>query len=745
MHELVLTGCNPEPLADYLKALGVLRLVAEQAGGEVRGNWQNNGFVLSSPLDRTSLLGFFTERYSPTPILAAWNGGGGLFMRRGSKDPETGKARFDKPTEMTRATDAIAASKASRLEPIRTFVHFCQQAVQEQGLETVPKPDEKRRLLATLRDNADDQALAWLDAVVMVGERDARFPPLLGTGGNDGALDFANNLHRRLSEIMDVDTGAPTEASVAWLDGALFGDPVPGLVSAAVGQYDPASAGGANRNEGFGVNSSIVNPWDFILMMEGALVLASAATRRMESSTGGALSYPFTVRTTGAGAASIAETDGASSASRAEIWLPLWSRPAAWSEVQRLFAEGRATVGRRPAVDAVDFARALGTLGVDRGVSSFVRYGFLKRNGLAYFATPLGRWTVQRRTVLDLISPALDRWIAQSRREVSGSESPATQRAAGNVLARSLLDLGRGKQQPSQVQAVLVALANLEAVCARSPSLRAKVRPVPPLPKRWMDRADDGSPEYRLARSLAESDLRRRIAVLELRRRYDWSARNDPGVVWRRGLLVDALIAVIRRQAVELSMVRVARSQAPELAMEGLEPKFGGAEALSDDIQRFLNAELDDEKIASLAEALSLVGLQPKKTSSIHPKVSQLPIDPLWAMAALAWDQRRLDSSDDANPRRIQGLIASGTKGDANALSRTAMRRLQSGTLRHERGESYASGDRGIPVGTQYATPSRTRRVIASLAFPLADRTLVSLTSVVFGRESSDAITVETS
>ena len=27
-HEIVLTGCTPEPLMSYLKALGVLRLVA---------------------------------------------------------------------------------------------------------------------------------------------------------------------------------------------------------------------------------------------------------------------------------------------------------------------------------------------------------------------------------------------------------------------------------------------------------------------------------------------------------------------------------------------------------------------------------------------------------------------------------------------------------------------------------------------------------------------------------------------
>ena len=35
MGELRLDGCTPEPLMSYLKALGVLRMVAEQTDGSV--------------------------------------------------------------------------------------------------------------------------------------------------------------------------------------------------------------------------------------------------------------------------------------------------------------------------------------------------------------------------------------------------------------------------------------------------------------------------------------------------------------------------------------------------------------------------------------------------------------------------------------------------------------------------------------------------------------------------------------
>ena len=68
-----LNGCAPAPLAHYLKALGMLRLVAEQADPEARGWWEGERFLLATHLDEDELLGFFLERYEPTPLVAPWN------------------------------------------------------------------------------------------------------------------------------------------------------------------------------------------------------------------------------------------------------------------------------------------------------------------------------------------------------------------------------------------------------------------------------------------------------------------------------------------------------------------------------------------------------------------------------------------------------------------------------------------------------------------------------------------------
>lgn len=79
--EIVLHGCSPTPLASYLKALAVLRLVAEQAEDpDATGFWCNDAFVLRTRLREEDLVAFFLDRYQPTPIVAPWNGGSGFFQ-----------------------------------------------------------------------------------------------------------------------------------------------------------------------------------------------------------------------------------------------------------------------------------------------------------------------------------------------------------------------------------------------------------------------------------------------------------------------------------------------------------------------------------------------------------------------------------------------------------------------------------------------------------------------------------------
>ena len=46
MNTIILEGCTPEPLMSYLKALGILRIIAEQKDPDARGCWRDGAFKI---------------------------------------------------------------------------------------------------------------------------------------------------------------------------------------------------------------------------------------------------------------------------------------------------------------------------------------------------------------------------------------------------------------------------------------------------------------------------------------------------------------------------------------------------------------------------------------------------------------------------------------------------------------------------------------------------------------------------
>ena len=599
MFELALTGCAPAPLASYLKALGILRLVAEQADAQVRGRWQGGRFVLSSALDADGLRAFSLDRYTPTPIVAPWNGGSGFY-----------------PGDNRIAIEALTAAAAvPRFAGYAATIVTAARVRDACGLQASPKKEEKDRFLLRLRAVLSDDALAWFDAAVLLGGQKSLYPPLLGTGGNDGRLDFTNNFMQRLLDLIDPQTGRATPASGAFLDEALFGEAVPGLASVAVGQFAPGAAGGPNATTG-PEGGSRVNPWEFVLMLEGALVFAAAATRRNETDDSAALSFPFTVRATAAGSGHAALKDEGSS--RAELWMPLWGRPAGFAEVRGLLAEGRVTLGRRPARDGLDFIRAVSKLGVDRGISRFQRYGLMQRAGKAFLATPLTQVRVERNARAELIDQ-LDAggWLQSFRRRARHAEAPARLASIGRRLDQALFDLAApaGKTEtrdPARVQAALMALGDVVHYLAHSPKAREVVRSLPRLRTDWARDAEDASAEFCLAAAIAglgggtgarsgdSPPLLAHIApVADHGGR--WAETSQQRVVWGEGSLV----------------IDAERAGATD------KPLAGGPEADLAAIAAFLAAATDDERIEALVRGLALVEerwwLQRRDTTPVLP------------------------------------------------------------------------------------------------------------------------------
>ena len=146
MAEIVLAGCAPIPLASYLKALGVFRLVAEQKDKNTRGCWRDETFVLDTILTTEELVRFFLHEYRPSPIVSPWNGGSGFYFREGKsgeKDPATGKkiktGVRDEPTAATRIVSSFAETKSNdRLALYGAVISQTQSALRALGWDEAP-------------------------------------------------------------------------------------------------------------------------------------------------------------------------------------------------------------------------------------------------------------------------------------------------------------------------------------------------------------------------------------------------------------------------------------------------------------------------------------------------------------------------------------------------------------------------------------------------------------------------------
>ncbi|MEX0717509.1 MAG: type I-U CRISPR-associated protein Csx17 [Planctomycetaceae bacterium] len=594
MPDIALTGCTPEPLMNYLKALGIFRLVAEQADSEARLSWSGGVAHLSTALDHDGLARFFLEAYEPTPIVGPWNGGSGFY--------EGGSAPLD---AIARSTVDRLTTYRSTINQIRTFVP-----------KSKPKDTEKASLLTRCRAELADVLVPWLDACFVLGEDGPAYFPLLGTGGNDGRLEFTNNFMQRLADAIPfAEEAQSTSRTTQLLRSSLFDDALPELTKSAVGQFNPGGIGGPNGTQGKFEAASAVNPWDFILMIEGALLLAGAVARRLGSTALSRSVFPFTVETVAVGYGSSATNEETRDGSRAEIWLPLWSNPTSFEEAKHLFAEGRAQLGRRQASNAVEFALAVNLLGIDRGIGSFTRYGLLKRNGLAFLAAPIGRILVTHRPQARLLDdPPLVSWIDRLRAACRDkNRTPVRYQSALRHIDRSMYEFAvrseRGND-PKYLLEVLRALGSAERTMADGLAFceDKHIRPMSGLSPQWLiDAAPSGDAgrEFRLAASLASIMAERKTELGGLRTHLEpvvqaskwvnWSP-GSTSAVWSRRPLAENLSAVLVRRLMESDRAGVSGCALRARVFAPL-----------NDVIAFIDERTDDEALADLL--WGLIGL----------------------------------------------------------------------------------------------------------------------------------------
>ena len=703
IHEL--GGCAPAPLAHYLKALGVLRLVAEQVDDNVRGWWEADRFRLASKLSLEEIEEFFLHDYQPTPMFNPWGARSGYFEGSSEKS-----ARTD--------LEKIKSSKLPRLEMFCKAVETVRSVICSTTDGRKPSDNEKEKFILALRLNARKTSSLWLDTVIaVIGAGDdvsLAQPPIFGTGGSEGSGGYPSAY---MSAIVEAVVESKWDHAVHT---ALFGGSALKCDwEKSMGQFSP---------------SGISTPWDMMLAFEGACVLRSSVGGRASTKSRKWMSSPFYVAPRSAGYASGSRLDekflnkGREYPGRGEQWLPMWGRPSKFCEVQQIFLQGRAATRLGRAEDGWAMARAVAGLGVSRGILEFIRYGYQQRNNQAtHFAVPLGRFRVpDRMPATSSCLDDLDRWLSSLHRKAhpaddrAAKSSPARLTSVYRRLKESLFSVVHEQTTARQWQDVLLRLGDMEAVMRRGSGFGAQ--PVPLLRPEWVAVSDDGTAEFRLALAFAlqaqsfhskqwtpiDSIRRHWLPLDQNQRRFATTGTGStmrldvrPEVVMhgRRGL--DDAIALVERRLVEAS-----QHEGRHLPLKDAPHAAAGMA----DLANLVSGLVDLDRTLTLARALMALD---RKQWAERPvfldalSSSDWPDDAWLAirLCLLPWPLEtpsgfKLDVG--ADPAIVRRLAA----GDTASASRIALRRLSAAGVR-------------CTIRMAAVSSETAQRWAAALAFPI--------------------------
>ena len=733
------------------------------------GWWEGESFVISTELNNDDLVVFFCDEYSPSPIVAPWNGGSGFYLgdaldgieaieksahKRFADYRETisqikrwpEMPRFERVEDvflMLRSTQETIRPGKKRDEIVGMLADIeaatpSQEVLEDRNLPNISlseledlaitnsqwntwwkeikkartkcnlikRSENKNVIMPLCRTRLPESSLQWLDAVYALhGDGKASYSPVLGTGGNEkGRFELSNNFMQRVSELFI--SGEPKKTSDLFRS-ATFGTVVTGLVKASIGQYDPGRAGGYNQGMGIETKDFKINPWDFILAMEGSIVLAGAVARRNHTDEGSQFTTPFTVLFSSVGFSSnVYEETG-----RREIWLPLWKNPSSYSEIKYFFGEGRSTVGRRMAKTGIEFSRAVGTLGVDRGIDAFERYAFLERRGQSYVALPAGRISVRYRPELELLNE-LDIVSRPIWQFIKGFKSvPATFHSALKKRDEAIFTCSQDSG-PYNFCGLVRAVGNLERLIAIRDRSKKPIldRPLSGLSPRWIALCDDGGIEVRIAAALASiqatgkiGPLRSNMSEVDPLNPNRWG-KGKGDRQWYGNSLPERLAGVLIKRLMDAG-----RRTAPCVPINGLIP------VSPHDIMLFLRGECDDIKLEDMLWGFTLIDWKKMGVKKLRNKwqnpLSETPLSRTWCVLKLLHTPEEIYSPDKKThvmikkePRIAHMLLAERIKEACDV----AVHRLSVSDLH--------------PFNITYMEAVDTIRLLASLLIPAKDQ-----------------------
>jgi len=727
-NDIALEGCTPETLLDYLKSLGMFKVLSEQLDGDARSYWKNDTFHIVSNEDKEKIIDFFMNEYAPIPIVVPWSGSDFFGVEK------TGAIKtHKKPPADSELINSYISNGSERLKEYRGSIEKTLEIIERMDIDKKDiKANSKEgkmmkvEFINRLRSSLPESVVDFLDVATKTGTDDIFMNTLLGSGGgNDGRLNFGSNYMQCVWLCLpDFDDQKDLKGNYKKFDSqeslmmALFKEGEGGSISQdSPGLFSPGGVGGPNAFEGYEADS-LRNPWDFILAMEGITLLAGSLSRRYGSMASERASFPFTCRLSPSGSESLLLSEE----SNKEVWMPMWEDKVKLNGLTSVFHEGRAEVSGKFAESGIEFARAVASLGVDRGISRFRRFGLIKgRIGGDNYHTGAKLDTIEvpdnPREHIRLLDE-LDPWLQRLGWSFSKDAIAKRYERHREMIEDAIFNYCK-YGGVHRLQAILRALGRAEKAFASAGGDRP--HPLHDMSPNWLSACNDNSVEYRLACSLA-TVYDPNVGPLRVQMEpVDWGKKakffnkwlsNRKSTVWGDKNISKNLTAILERRLMEGNRL--------DLKHPPIDGRIG---ANLHDINLFISGNFDESKFNDLLWGLSTIkwyeydsGLhRPDFTSQRTPNISRsycllktvfLPgnIDHINGR----WELVRDDNSGHfiKNEPSVIRLMQSGRFQDAFAY---CSRRLKSSGL-----------NTISPRALDYVVkPQDKDRLIASLLFPV--------------------------
>ena len=631
---LDLYGCRHDVLGHYLKAIGLLRVLAKCADKEHRdpnaeGWWDADRacFCLSSAKYPTpkSLAAFFANHYRPTPIFAAWNKtpGGSLDLSECLDIREEWNLASGLSAEVVSAKDRKKPENKGKMIASEAFKIYREEAAPwiTEVLDSISVPfvksntDHPLFLSRGIAGRAHILRTHWDYVKAFQKHRNTYLQAVEKVRNHKGSenqlVQLKSKEQTAFEVIQDLLPFSKDSNSTKGKGTPFFPD--------AIKAY--------NIGSGWVTEKYPFNALDYILAVEGAFAMRGSVGRTLASNSKRSAAFPFVFHAS----EDLVNKDGDTISSASALWFPVWERETTFSELSSFLSDAQARLRGKEARFNAEFMRTLNTQGVDAGFNRWQEFRFKQKvSDVPWITTGTYIETAFREDASRLNralhpldeSRFLDQFEIKWKGGKADSKSPHPYRYDIN----SAMEIAANETTPFHCLDLLCSVFTACRQMTISKSLR-EVLPgkhphfFQPLPmEEWNDLLRDlnRKPEFRIARAVASMKGRMKqtdgkfsevlsmlgsILPLKMGNRDTWyfprsGEESNKQAVWTGTDVCRDLAAVLSRRYID-SM----KDDRPALV-----PANGEVGARLNDIMEFVHGTLDDQLIARWIEALSLIG-----------------------------------------------------------------------------------------------------------------------------------------